>query len=364
MKKIMNIVFVNSNKIFGGGEIWMIKAAKGLIEAGHKVFLAGVKDSKVLNGAKQSGIQTVVFNIHSDFNPVSILSIARFLKKEKIQVLICNVNKDVRVAGIAGRLVKTSAVIARHGVLLCGKKWRHKFILSHIVDGILTNTETIKQTYLNYGWFNQNFIKVIYNGVEDKLDVQPYNFSQEFPDKKIIFGAGRLTEQKGFEYLIKSAALLQKSRKDLVFIIAGEGKLEPKLRHLIKKLHIEDSFYLWGFKDNINPYLKGCDLFVLSSIQEGMPGVVMEAMAVGKAVIATDVNGVRELMEHKKTGLIIPTRNPEILAKSINQLIDNDTLLKEYGINGLKRVKENFTISIMIKNLEDYFIEKIEEKTK
>jgi len=362
----MNVLFINSihPKKFGGGEKWMVTAAKGLTEAGHNVFLASKRGATILQVAKKAGVQTCVLNIYTDFSPLNTWRIARFLKKQHIQILVCNLNKDVRVAGLAARLVKNPVVIARHGVLLCGEEWKHKVALKRLTDGILTNTETIKEEYLRYGWFDEDFVKVIHNGVADKSHVTPYNFAQRFPGKKVVFSAGRLSKQKGFDYLIEAAALLLKKRSDLVFVVAGKGREEKQLKNLIQKYGIQDAFHFLGFSDDIDPYLKGCDLFVLSSLFEGMPNVIMEAMALGKAVVATDVNGTRELVVHGETGIVVPSRNPARLAEAIAKVMDDPEQRETYGRNGLKRVKAHFTIEKMIQNLEAYFQEKLQKKSK
>lgn len=357
-------MLINSiaKKKFGGGEKWMITAAKGLSDKGHNVIVAGKRNSKFVELTEKLGLYTEYFNIRGDISLLNTFKIARYLEQKAIDVLVCNLNKDVRVAGLAGRFANNTVVIARHGVLLSGKKWKHKMTLTNLVDGILTNSQSIKRIYQSYGWFKQNFIRVIYNGIEDKSDVTPFDFSNQFLGKKIIFGAGRLVEQKGFSYLIEAAAYLKKKRNDLTFIVAGEGRLGNQLKRMVIKLQLEDSFYFLGFIKDIDPYIKGCTLFVLPSLFEGMPNAVMEAMALGKAVIATDVNGVKELMIDEKTGRIIPSKNSEILAKTIDAVIDNKQLLEEYGKNGLDRVKNNFTIPLMISKLESYFLEKINEK--
>lgn len=364
MNSVLQILFINSihSKKFGGGEKWMVNAAKGLTESGHRVFLASKKNSEILKYASCAGVRTHVFNVRADFSLINTWRIAHFLRNENIQILVCNLNKDVRTAGLAARIVKTPVVIARHGVLLCGRRWKHKVTLKTMVDGILTNTESIKQTYMSYGWFSENFMKVVYNGIEDKSLVRPFDFEKRYPGKKIIFSAGRLSEQKGYSFLVEAAALLAKRRRDLVFIVAGKGRLERKLNHLINKCKLDDSFHLYGFLEDVDPYIKGCDLFVLPSVFEGMPNAVMEAMATGKAVVATDVNGVRELMVDGVTGVIVPPKNPEVLAEAINRLIDDRSLLQQYGHNGLQRVKRNFTIQSMIENLEKYFTEKLHER--
>jgi len=117
-----------------------------------------------------------------------------------------------------------------------------------------------------------------------------------------------------------------------------------------------------GFTDNIYPYLKGCDLFVLASLFEGMPNVVMEAMAMQKAVIATDVNGARELMADGKTGLIVPPKQPDALAAAIEKIIDNHDILAEFGKSGYDRVIREFTMNAMGEKLEQYLHQKMLEK--
>lgn len=367
----MNVLFINSigkNK-FGGGEKWMVNAAKGLTERGHNVVMASRKNSRLLKYAAEKGVHTEVMTIRGDFSPLATLKIASWMKQHETDVLICNLNKDVRVAGLAARLVGRPVVLARHGMLLCSKKWKHKLTLTRLTDGIITNSQTIRKAYAEYGWFSENFVKVIYNGLVIPEKVTPFDFASRFPGKKIIYSAGRLSKQKGFEYLIEAAAILKSKRNDLVFAISGEGKLESELKSKVNALGIEDTFVFLGFTPDIYPCLKGCDLFVLASLFEGMPNVVMEAMAMQKPVIATDVNGARELMGASEeslacdTGLIIPPKEPQAIAEAIEKIIDNPVLLEAYGKAGHERVETQFTVPIMIDNLEKHLRNKIAEKT-
>jgi glycosyltransferase involved in cell wall biosynthesis len=361
----MNILFINSigKMKFGGGEKWMLTAAIGLKNKGHTVFVGGKKKSLFLKTVSENGIELFPVNIGADLGPLATWRIARFLKHHNIQVLICNLNKDVRVAGLAARLVHTPLVLARHGVLLCGNKWKHKITLTRLTDGIITNTRTIRDIYLGYGWFDESFIQVIYNGVDDLAGVLEYDFKARHPDKKIIFSAGRLAEQKGFGFLVEAARILAEQRDDLVFLVAGRGKLDKSLKRKVIKAGLADSFYFIGYIADIGSRLKGCDLFILPSLFEGMPNAIMEAMAAGKAVVATDVNGARELMVPGETGLIVPPRDPEALAEAITRLIDDPVSLEDMGEKGRQRVKEYFTVTGMIDILELYLREKLKAET-
>jgi glycosyltransferase involved in cell wall biosynthesis len=365
----MNILFINSisrNK-FGGGEKWMVNAAKGLADRGHSVVLASKRNSRLLKYASERGVRTKIMNIGGDFSPLTTLKIAWWMKQNQTDVLICNLNKDVRVAGLAARIIGRPVVLARHGMLLCSRKWKHKMTLTRLTDGIITNSKTIKAAYANYGWFNKNFVKVIYNGLKIPEDVIPFDFASHYPGRKIIYSAGRLSKQKGFGYLIEAASYLRNKRNDLLFVVSGEGKLEIEMKSKVKDFGVEDSFVFLGFTPDIYPYLKGCDLFVLTSLFEGMPNVVMEAMAMQKPVIATDVNGVRELMGADAispvcdTGMIIPSKDPQAIAAAIEEIIDTPHALEAYGRSGRQRVETHFTVPIMIDNLEEHLQQKLSE---
>jgi len=358
LKETLGILFINSigRRKYGGGEKWMITAAKGLLQRGHRVFLASKSRSEVLHRARLAGIPVKIFNIGGDFSPLNTWRIARFLQKERIDVLVCNLNKDVRVAGLAARLIsRPVAVIARHGIVLCGKKWRHKWTLTHLVDGILTNSRSIRATYATYGWFSPDFVKVIYNGIEPKRAVDPFPYRKHLGNKKVLLSAGRMTEQKGFDFLIQATSLLRARRDDFAVVILGKGRLEGQLKRMVKHQGLEDTVHFWGFQENIEPYMAGCTVFVLASLFEGMPNVVMEAMALGRPVVATDVNGVRELMVDGETGLIVPPRDPEAIAAAVNRLLDDPQLAREMGIRGRQRVEQHFTVDRMISELEEYF---------
>lgn len=368
----MNILFINSigrNK-FGGGEKWMVNAARGLTERGHSVVLASKKNSKILQYAQQRGVKTEIFDIRGDLSPLTTMKIASWMKRHDTEILICNLNKDVRVAGLAARLIGKPLVLARHGMLLCSRKWKHRLTLTMLTDGIITNSVTIRKAYGEYGWFDPDFVKVIYNGLVIPEKVTPFDFASRFPGKKIIYSAGRLSEQKGFGYLIEAAAILKTKRSDLLFAVSGEGKLEEELKGRVKALGLENSFVFLGFAADIYPQLKGCDLFVLASLFEGMPNVVMEAMAMQKPVIATDVNGARELMGATTesldcdTGLIIPPKEPQAIAEAIEKIIDSPEILAAFGKAGHDRVSSQFTMQAMVDNLEQHLQQKLREKAR
>ena len=366
IQKIMQIAFVNfiGTEKFGGGEKWMVSAGSQLAAKGHDVIMIGIKDSKFLDHAMKAAIPSLGISRLQQATGLYLMTIARRLFTQKTDILICNLNTDVRTTGVIAKMIGTPVILARHGLLSYDKKrWRYKASATHILDGIITNSTTIKNIYDGHEWFDKQFVKVIYNGITIPQHVRQHDFSKQFPGKKIVYSAGRLSEQKGFTYLIEAASILKKTNNDLLFVVSGEGKLESELKKQALDAGLEESFIFSGFASDIYPYLKGCDLFVLSSLFEGMPNVVMEAMAMQKPVVATDVNGVRELMVDGETGIIVPSKEPLALATAIARIINNPEILAKFGKAGYERVDKEFTMSAMAENLEGYLQQKLQEKT-
>jgi len=182
----------------------------------------------------------------------------------------------------------------------------------------------------------------------------PFDFSSLFPGKRIIFSAGRLAPEKGFDDLILAVKQLRSLRNDFAVVIAGEGKCETALKELVRREEIEDSIRFIGYVDPVDPYIAGCDIFVLPSRWEGMPNAVMEAMMLKAPIIATSVNGVNELMIANETGLVIPHSDVPALVTAIEKLLDNPDLCKKFVHAARCRIERHFSYSGMIDALEQY----------
>ncbi len=364
-KSTYNIVFSNSigkNK-WGGGEKWMLTAAKNLTKRGHNVVIAGKSESILLDRASSVGLKTEIFDIKADFAPFKVGKIANYFKKQETDICILNLNKDVRVAGLAARKAGVPVVLARHGLKLISDKWKYKATMK-LVDGIITNSITIKDQYNQFDWMPENKTEVVYNGLNLPINVQKIDLHEQYsiPENHLIFGAaGRLAYQKGFDLLIKAAAQLKD--KPFTFLIAGKGKLEQHLNNLIAEHKVGDRVKLVGFLTDPLPFLKAVDVVVQPSRFEGMPNTVLESMALGKPVIATEVNGVKELIQSGKNGFSCPSESVLELVNLIRYVADHKNLI-EIGITARETIKNNYSIEKMIDHLETYFERKYNEQNK
>ncbi len=164
-----------------------------------------------------------------------------------------------------------------------------------------------------------------------------------------------MEEHKGIKYLIESASLLLQSRNDVSFLIVGEGALKEELRKLCVVLKIEKNVIFAGERSNIPEILSLTDIFVLPSLREGLPLTILEAMACGKPVIATNVGGVPEVVKDGVSGILVSPKDPEALHSAMNELLEDREKLKKMGYNGKRVCNESFDSKTMIGKIEDLY---------
>lgn len=359
-----NILFSNSARkdCWGGVEKWTLTAARALIEKGYNAYLICRKDSIIEKKAISMEIPTITASFSNSIDWRTVKEIQRVIKQYSINLILCSTNLDIKLAGLAGKLTKVP-VVSRQGLALISDKFKYKILIKYFTHSVLTNTYSIKKEYESYKWFPKNHIKVIYNGVEVNYTQISENKISELcsrhqlkPEEKIILSVGRLNRQKGFTYLIKAAQQAQQAGKRWRFLILGNGDLQQKLEAQIYDCQLSN-IELLGFIENVRPYYALADVFVLSSLSEGTPNVVLEAMANKLPVIATDVNGVREVIRNGENGVMIPAKDPSAIYNAVDQLIDDTQLQEKFILNGYNNIIENFTIQKFSENFIGYINE-------
>lgn len=169
----------------------------------------------------------------------------------------------------------------------------------------------------------------------------------------IIGNIGRLSEQKGMEYYIKCIPMVLERFPDAAFYIVGSGEEEEKLRKLSSELNAPVSFL--GYRTDVQNLMSQMDLIVLSSLWEGLPLTPIEAFSVGKAVVATDVEGTCEIVKDGENGLIVPKRDPAGLADAIVRLMDDHQELDRLNSNALNTYRNDFSFEAFSDSYIDFY---------
>lgn len=342
-----NILFSDSCRAncWGGVEKWVVMMAKQLALQGYQPHLVCRPHSLLAYAAQDSNIAIHQANFKNCLDIRTISKIHSIINNEDIDIVVCATNLDIKLAGIAGKIASIP-VISRQGLALIPNNLKYKYIIKYLTTSIITNTQSIKQQYELYGWFPAEHIHVIYNGVipfpnEPVKDLRSQLLSTS--DEKLILSAGRLSPQKGFAYLIEAALIAQTQGKHWKFIILGDGQEKNSLQKLITQKRIKN-VQLLGFQNNMHDFYRNADIFVLSSLAEGTPNVVLEAMVAHCPVIATNVNGICEVIKNNENGWTIPIQNSQAIFETIEKHINQTEVLQKITDNAYQTVIDKFTI--------------------
>lgn len=189
----------------------------------------------------------------------------------------------------------------------------------------------------NWGVIGRKIL-VIYNSIEADdirtLAEGGMNFADEY-DGKIIVTACRLNAQKDFTTLLKAFKAVRERIKSRL-VIVGDGELRETIVNLARDLGIHEHLVITGFQRNPFPYMKAASIFVLSTFFEGLPTVILEALALGLPVIATDCPGVREIVQHGVNGLLVPSQDHNSMAKAILKLLEDTEIRNKLRMQGME----------------------------
>jgi glycosyltransferase involved in cell wall biosynthesis len=201
--------------------------------------------------------------------------------------------------------------------------------------------------------------------IENAIDTQQFRRSADLraakrrvgiPAERYVIGAvGRLSEEKGFDVLIRSVDQLLKFGLDVELRIVGEGDQEGPLQHLISSLGRDDRIRLVGYQVETIPFYQGIDVFALSSFREGLPNVLLEAMALEVPVVATRVAGIPRLIKHDVNGLLVEPGSASDLADAIAKLLGDDRLRSRLSLAGRATIEKDHSFEVRIQKIRDIY---------
>jgi glycosyltransferase involved in cell wall biosynthesis len=241
---------------------------------------------------------------------------------------------------------------------------KQHFLVNRLVykesNKVVVNAFFLKKEILVYNNIDGKIV-VIPNGIdtsvgEGETEIDS-SVSQLRREGKVIIGSiGRFAPQKRYEDIITAAeGVVKKNRKAHFFFLGGRCSIE-KYKTRIRELELDSYVTIKDEVENVYPYLKGFDIFLISSSHEGMPNVIMEAMVMGKPIIATKVGGVTDLIEDGNNGILVPPFRPDKIAKAIETLLGDKKLQRRFATNNKKKIRE-FSINKMISNVADMYDE-------
>lgn len=226
---------------------------------------------------------------------------------------------------------------------------------------LVTESEASRKYLIEELAYDGNKITTIYNGVDiaswpiSKVDRNRVRMRLKLQPEDVLIGSvGRLDEQKGHRYLLEAFAKVR-ATQPVKLVLVGEGPMRRELENLARELRIEEDCTFAGEVQDVPAWLSALDVFVLASLWEGLPNALLEAMAMGLAVVATRVDGVPEVVDHDVTGLLCEPKDSQSLVVGIQDLVLDPELRQKLGGAAKRAIKEKFKLMDMIGNYEKLY---------
>ena len=371
---MIKILYLITGLNTGGAEVFLRDLNKRIDRNIYEIkILSLISVGSIGKQIQKDGGDVLTINTGFKYNPFLFIKLIFFIKKYNPDILHAHLFHANFLGRIAGKLCKVPIIIStfhsnkeegffRRKLL----KYTDKFTNINIVV-----SEKAVEEFTELKIVSKDKTRVIYNGLDlNKFYYQNCSLVKKTREeirvdetKKILISVGRLHKSKGYSYLINAFKIVKKNNPETVLIIIGEGEERKKIEKQINALKLQDSVFLLGQKDNVQDYLSAANVFILSSLWEGIPIALAEAMACGLPVVVTAVGGIPEVVENGKTGFLVEPKNSEALAEKIEYALNlSGEERKKISRHARKKVEETSSIEETVKKYENLYKELILKK--
>lgn len=249
-------------------------------------------------------------------------------------------------------------VIAAERNVIHRPRWQRTLerALDLVTDRYLVNSAAIVEQLARHGGLPRAKMAVVHNGIDlagvpaFDLDRRRARVALGFdPARRLVAQVGRLEPQKDYPTFLDAAARVAAAVADVDFLVVGDGALRATLEAEAGRLGLGTRVRFTGVRHDVPALLAAVDVLVLASLHEGLPNVVIEAMAVGAVTLATDVGGSRELVVPDETGVLVPVRRPDVLAGATIALLADAERARRLAVAARRRIEECFTVEAMVR---------------
>lgn len=347
---------------YGGGERYLELLLDHIDRSRFRPILICSEPGPFVDKMVSQHVPTHIVHLTPLFNPLAVIRLAHLLKRNAVTILQTHGARANVYGCLAARLAGVPCIVAtihnsirdyevslvrRHlyltilrvllpltNRLICVSDAIKRDVLADC-PGIETKTTTIRNG-IHQRWFSQN--------------TDPHKIRKEWcvGDGPTLLVVARLTNQKGHRFLIEALPGLLAEWPSLTCLFVGEGESKKTLQVLARKLGIAKACCFVGAQNNVADWYAAADVVVLPSLSEGLPFVVLEAMAMARPVIASSVNGVPEIIQDGLNGLLVPPRNPHALERAIRSLLRDPIRAARMGKAGRQEMATAFTVDKMI----------------
>jgi glycosyltransferase involved in cell wall biosynthesis len=371
----IHVVFSIDTMGVGGTEMNAVRTAEQLDSSRYRLTVVTLRGEGPLSERYRAvGIPIVRFPIHNLYGVATIkqsVRLARFLRDERVGIVHCHDQYSNVFTTLSARLANVPVVIA-------SKRWLHSTLTYRIANGIgfraatrvLANSESVATSLRRDDHLDSKRIVVIPNFVDDRAFRPPADGERERwraelaldGDALVVGIIASLLPIKDHATLLRAVAQLADRFPKLRVVVVGEGPERERLAQLATALGIGEVVRFAGLRPQVPSFHYLFDVSVLCSVSEGFPNSLIEAMAAGRPIVATDVGGVRDAVRDGENGLLVPARDPAALASALGRLLADRDQRVTFGSAGERRARHEFHARVVVGALERLYDQLLSER--
>lgn len=368
--KKMRILHIIESGGPGGAETVLLDIVNNLDKAKYHSIVVLLKTGWLYKKLKKSGISTILLNSVRSYDVSFLFRLWLKVKARRIDLIHSHLPDINLYSCLAGFTAGIPVVTTYHGSPIEPRKRINPHSLKYslirrLSTRIVTVSDCLKDDLVRTARFSPRKLRTIYNGVDWRRFGLPFNSTTKrnelkiAADEKVVGMVANLRPAKGYEYFIRAGAIIAQNVPKVKFLIIGEN--EDGLRERVTKemdaLGLTDKVILLGFREDVPELLRILDVFVLSSVSEGLSIATIEAMAAGVPVVVTRSGGPQEVVVDLKTGFLVPPKDEKSLAEKALLLLKNGRLAASMGKEAQSQVRTKFSIGTMIRKYETVYQE-------
>jgi len=317
------------------------------------ISLSACEDSPLPEQLIQAGAKVVEFPGRNLFDPFRFIRLLQFLRHQRFDVLHAHLEYAVILGIVAGLITSTPVVVTLHNMRM--NRWGKlaNFLIRSGAQQVIAVGPSVAKAYQSAVGTN---IRVEVNPIMPiplLVEAEDISLRREIavdPTRPLILSVGRVTAQKGFGYLLAGLDILRRTHPQVFLAIAGWGWSLDELTAQVQSLNLQNHVRFLGLRDDVPRLMAASDIYVSSSLWEGMPVSILEAMAAGLPVVATAVGDVPYVVR-EETGLLVSPASPEQLSSALALLLDDPSLREQLGLAGRKYVSKFHNPDVWFHNL-------------
>jgi glycosyltransferase involved in cell wall biosynthesis len=364
---LIHICHIISGDLWAGAEVVAFNLLEGLKHYPDlNISVITLNEDRLFHEIRNLGLRVHVLNENemSFFN--ILLSTRRILKERPPAIIHSHRYKENIIAFLVSKtLPATKLISTQHGMsevherkqsgLRMLKSRCNLMILSKYFHGVVSVSQDIRQHLIKNLGFSKDRVNVIHNGIRISDALNTSGRSNYFT----IGSSGRLFPVKDYPLMLEIARKVIKKSGKIRFVLAGDGPERYRLQTLIKEHNLSETFALPGHLDDMPPFYRKLDLYLNTSVHEGMPMSVLEAMSYELPVIAPEVGGLGEIVDDGKNGYLLRERDPGIFAEKCLALYENKGLRKRMAKAARRKVVREYSSEKMAENYYNLYREAV-----